>query len=234
VRRHQQRGQALIELAIIFPLILFVFLGAWTGAALIANQDSVAQATGYGARIAAELGNTCAEVSGSLSCTRAIPSCQQSAADPCAVDGEILSALMPSLHQLSNSTPKDIYIYQPASCQPVGGTLPALSTCTTADGAPVLVGVAPPAGALDDQYQYCSSGAGSWVLQNGVGTKTGTAPCYTNAGIGPYWLTYRTQPIDNEQAIGVAVKFLFTPPGLKWFTQTDSAYTAITFPPEGS
>jgi hypothetical protein len=226
VSQHRQRGQALIELAIIFPLILFLFLGAWTGAALIANNDSVAQATGYGARIAAELGNTCTEVSGSLACTKQSGSCQQTSADPCAVDDEILSAMLPSLKQLSNSNPTEIDIYEPASCQPSGGALPALSACSTTQGAP--------AGALyTDKFAYCST-ASTWVLQNGTGSRSGSAPCYTNAGIGPYLLTYRTQDIDTEQAIGVTVSFQFTAPGLKFFSQMDSSYTAITFPPEGS
>jgi|GEM_PF-5670483 len=223
MRRRHQRGQALIELAVIFPLVYFVFLGSWTAAALIANNDSVAQASGYGARIAGELGSTCSVVSGSLTCTEVSGSCQQSANDPCGVDDEIISAMQPSIGQLTNSKVNEIQIYQPASCQP-NPSLP--NSCTsTGYGAPASE-------VYTDNYMYCSSSS-SWVLQNGSG-HTGTAPCYTNAGIGPYLLNDRTQTIGDEQAIGVALNFTFTSPGLSWFTQTDSAYTVITFPPEGS
>ncbi len=211
-------------MAIIFPLLLFVFLGAWTGAALIANNDSVAQATGYGARIAAEIGSTCSDASGTLACTEVSGSCQQNANDPCAVDDEILSAMIPELDQLSNSTPEEIEIYQPASCQPSSGSLP--STCTASGYGQ------PTAAVLSDDYEYCGA-TKTWDLINGTGSTTGVAPCITG-GIGNYLLDDRTQTVDDEQAIGVGVTFKFNSPGLSWFTQTDSSYTVITFPPEGS
>jgi hypothetical protein len=223
VRRRSQRGQAIIELAVIFPLIYFVFLGSWTAAALIANNDSVAQASGYGARIAGELGSTCSEVAGTLTCTQVSGSCQQNGNDPCAVDDEIISAMQPAISQLTNSKVNEIQIYQPASCQPN----PALPSTCTASGYG-----GPSTEVYTDNYMYCSS-TSSWVLQNGSG-HVGTAPCYTTPGVGPYLLDDRTQNIDDEQAIGVGLNFTFTSPGLSWFTQTDSAYTVITFPPEGS
>jgi hypothetical protein len=223
VRRRHQRGQALLELAVIFPLVYFVFLGSWTAAALIANNDSVAQASGYGARIGAELGNTCSEVSGTLTCTQVSGSCQQNGNDPCSVDDEIISAMQPAINQLTNSKVNEIQIYQPASCQP-NPSLP--SSCTASGYGSVSTAV------YTDNYLYCNS-TSSWVLQNGSG-HLGSAPCYTTPGVAPYLLDYRTQTVDDEQAIGVALNFTFTSPGLSWFTQTDSAYTVITYPPEGS
>ncbi|MGC2296654.1 MAG: TadE family protein [Candidatus Dormiibacterota bacterium] len=223
MRRRHQRGQALIELAVIFPLVYFVFLGSWTAAALIANNDSVAQASGYGARIGAELGNTCSVVAGTLTCTQVSGSCQENGNDPCAVDDEIISAMQPAITQLTNSKVNEIQIYQPASCVPN----PALpSTCTSSG-----YGV-PSTAVYTDNYLYCNASS-SWVLQNGSG-HLGSAPCYTTPGIAPYLLDDRFQTIDAEQAIGVALNFKFTSPGLSWFTQTDSAYTVITYPPEGS
>lgn len=223
MRRRHQRGQALLELAVIFPLVYFVFLGSWTAAALIANNDSVAQASGYGARIGAELGNTCTEVSGTLTCTQVSGSCQQNGNDPCAVDEEIISAMQPAITQLTNSKVNEIQIYQPASCV-ANPSLP--STCTSAG-----YGV-PSTAVYTDNYLYCNS-TSSWVLQNGSG-HLGSAPCYTTAGVAPYLLDDRFQTVDAEQAIGVALNFKFTSPGLSWFTQTDSAYTVLTYPPEGS
>ncbi|MGA8427168.1 MAG: TadE/TadG family type IV pilus assembly protein [Candidatus Dormiibacterota bacterium] len=224
MRRRRQRGQSIVELAVVFPLFFFVLLGVWTAAALIANQDGAAQASDYGARIAAEVGNSCGEVAGSLSCTEVSGSCQQNAEDPCAVDGEIVSSMLPALDQLSNSTPEEIWIYEPASCQPnSSGVLPSCPAST--DGGPSTA-------VLSDNYEYCSK-TSTWELQNGTG-HTGTAPCWTNAGVGPYLLDDRTQTIDDEEAIGVAVSFKFTAPGLTFFSQTDSTYSDITFPPEGS
>ncbi len=223
MRRRRQRGQSIIELAVVFPVIFFVFLGTWTAAALIANNDSVAQATGYGARIGAELGNTCGEATGTLVCTQLAGSCQQNGNDPCAVDDEIVSAMLPDLNALSNSKVTEIQIYEPASCQP-NPSLPSSCSASGYGG--------PSSAILTDNYEYCSS-TSSWVLQNGTG-HIGTAPCYSTAGVGPYLLDDRTQVIDDEQAIGVSASFTFTAPGLTFFSQTDSAYTTITFPPEGS
>jgi hypothetical protein len=206
--------------------MFFVFVGAWTAAALISNNDSYAQATGYGARIGAEIGSTCTEIAGTVTCP-APTGCQQNADDPCAVDGEILGAMQPSLKQATNSTPVEIEIYQPTSCQPSSlGVLP--SSCSPS-------GYGPPAtGDLIDPYKYCAA-TGTWDLISGTGTATGSGNCITGL-VGDYTLDQRSQTIDDEQAVGVWVSFTFTPPGPEFgfFKQTDSAYTAITFPPEGS
>lgn len=230
MRQRRQRGQALVELVVIFPVLFFVFVGAWTAAALIANNDSYAQASGYGARIGAEVGSTCTEIAGVVTCN-APTGCQQTADDPCAVDGEILSAMQPALKQATNSTPVEIEIYQPASCQPnSSGVFP--SSCSAS-------GYGPPVGTpstsdLIDPYKYCAA-TGTWDLVAGTGTATGSGNCITGL-VGYYALNQRSQTIDDEQAIGVWVSFTFTPPGpeFAFFKQTDSAYTAITFPPEGS
>jgi hypothetical protein len=119
-----------------------------------------------------------------------------------------------------------IEIYQPASCMPAGGVLPALSTCSVAQG--------DPAGATEqDDYTYCST-TGSWNLDGTDGASaSGGSGCFTG-GTGEYALNLRAQTVDDEEAIGVAVWFHFTSPGLAYYSQTDSSYTAITFPPEGS
>lgn len=236
MRRRGQRGQSLIELAVVFPLIYFVFLGSWTAAALIANNDSVVQAVDYGARIGAEIGNSCPELAGGLNCTVQPGSCQVAsgnADDPCAVDDEMLSAMSPVLKELTNSSATEIQIYQPAACLPGTSRYTNYTTCTAANYGEPPTGV----GALIDVYMCCPVSCNSghtWVLQNGSG-HAGSAPCYTTPGVAPYLLSDRTQAIGEEQAIGVDVTFNFTSPGLPFFTQqNDNAYTAITFPPEGS
>ncbi len=227
MKRRHQRGQALIEMAFVLPVLIISLMGAWTAASLIAANDTAAQATGYGARIAAEIGNNCSVVDGALTCNATADSCQDGNGDnPCAVDDEIISAMQPELGQLTNASAQAIYIYEPQSCVATNGTPPA--GCSGA-------GTAGPTGAaLTDEYEYCSKTA-TWDLIDGTGRGAGTAPCITGEA-GQYLLNDRLQTPDQEQSIGVAVYFKFTAPvfGFAFFDQTDSAYTDITFPPEGS
>ena len=220
MRSRAQKGQSIIEMALVLPVLLLMFLGAWTAAALIGNQDSAAQATGVGARVAASLGND-----GYATGSSTTSGCQLSAVDPCAVDNAILAAMSPALSQLSNSTVTRIDIYEPGSCLPSsGGTLPA--TCPTTDGA------LQSGNALDDEYLKCGS---AWTLVDGVG-RAGSAGTCPSGGIGvaPYTLADRSEASPDEQAVGVQVTFKFTSPGLKFFTQTDTKYTAISLPPEAA
>ena len=47
----------MVEMAMLLPVLMLIFLGAWTAANLIDDNDAAAQATRAGARLAAELGN---------------------------------------------------------------------------------------------------------------------------------------------------------------------------------
>jgi hypothetical protein len=235
VRREGQKGQAIIELALLFPILLLVFMGAWTGAALIANNDTAAQVSGYGARIAAEIGNGCSLVSGTLTCPTA-SGCQQTTTDPCAVDQAIIAAMTPALtSQLSNSQVTEIDIYQPADCT-------ANSNNWTSNACPVSAGQWVLADTLVDKYKYCSTGTAptftpQWVLINRASGTTSSCASLGGSqvgGVAHYTLDQRSQTVANEQAIGVSLTFQFTSPGLKFFSQTDTVYTAITFPPQGS
>lgn len=221
MRRKRERGQSIIELAIILPLMLLIFMGVWSGAEVIGNNDSAAQVTGYAARLAASLGDD-GYVSGASSPT----GCQQSAVDPCQVDDAILAAIIPAMeNELPSGTVTRVDIYEPTSCQPdAAGVLP--SSCPTSDGALA-------SGDLDDEYLACSgswTAISSWKLVNASGGQSGSCP--GSAGVAQYNLSDRTQNHPDEQAIGVQVTFTFSSPGLKIFTQTDTQYTAITLPPE--
>ena len=44
-------------MALLLPVLMLLFLGSWTAANLIDDNNAAAQATRAGARLAAELGN---------------------------------------------------------------------------------------------------------------------------------------------------------------------------------
>ncbi|MGA9776282.1 MAG: TadE family protein [Candidatus Dormiibacterota bacterium] len=237
MRRTSQRGQSLVEFALLVPVLVFVFLGTWTGAALIANSDSVAQATSYGAQIAASVGNVGCT---GASCTTAY-SCQQAPNDPCAADQEILAAMQPTLqHQLSNTEVIEIDIYRPKGCaslNPSPSMTPPPCPANPNGALQLTLGdtnssdVGCSTGACVDEYRYCAA-SGSWDLVDGLPatSRSGSGSCVTG-GIAPYTLDLRVQTHPSEAAVGISITFKFTSPGLPFFTQTDSRYTAISFPP---
>jgi len=55
--RDTRRGQAMVEMALLLPVLMLLFLGSWTAANLIGDNNAAAQATRAGARLAAEIGN---------------------------------------------------------------------------------------------------------------------------------------------------------------------------------
>jgi hypothetical protein len=216
---------------VVVSVMLLVFNGVWTAALAFANNDTAAQATGYGARVAAEIGSTCRQIGGTTTCSSTCPS--GNVDDPCLADQEVLQAMEPALKQLTDSVPQQIDIYQPTSCQPnAEGVLPASCPAGTYNGSNTYG--PPTTGDLIDPYKWCSA-TNSWDLVAGSGTATGSGNCITGL-VGNYLLDLRTQNIDDEQAIGVWMSFQFTAPtpGMSFFSQTFTAYTAITLPPEGS
>jgi len=56
-RRDGRHGQAMVEMALLLPVLMLLFLGSWTAANLIDDNNAAAQATRAGARLGAELGN---------------------------------------------------------------------------------------------------------------------------------------------------------------------------------
>ena len=86
----------MVEMAMLLPVLMLIFLGAWTAANLIDDNDAAAQATRAGARLAAELGN-----GSSLGLTQA------------QVDRDIIDQVLPIVSpQLTNAQVTEIDIYQ--------------------------------------------------------------------------------------------------------------------------
>jgi Flp pilus assembly protein TadG len=200
--RDTRRGQAMVEMAMLLPVLMILFLGAWTASNLIDDNDAAAQATRAGARLAAELGNG---ASGGLTQTQ--------------VDTDIIDTTLPIvIQQQTNSTLLEIDIYQPNGCT---GTTPfASGTCPPNNGAyctsslvnaytPVCAGVTEPI----DSYTVTSGAA--------------VFPCTTCT----YTLALRDQTHPNESELGVRLVFKYTSPTIKFFTQTDTQYTVMRLAP---
>jgi Flp pilus assembly protein TadG len=116
-RRDARKGQALVEMALLLPVLMLLFLGSWTASNLIDDNNASLQATRAGARLAAELGN-----GGSSGLTQA------------QIDRDILDQVYPIVSpQLTNAKVTEIDIYQPSGCI---GTTPFVSgTCPPNNGA---------------------------------------------------------------------------------------------------
>jgi Flp pilus assembly protein TadG len=129
--RDTRRGQAMVEMAMLLPVLLLLFLGAWTAANLIDDNNSSAQATRAGARLAAELGNAGWP-------TNTASGCQATNADPCQIDKDIIDQVLPIVSpQLTNAKVIEIDIYQPNGC--IGITPYSSGTCPPNNGAYCLV-----------------------------------------------------------------------------------------------
>ena len=113
----------MVELAILLPILVTLFLGSWTAADLIADNNAAAQASRAGARFAAELGN------GGWKAGAGRSGCQKSGTDPCKLDTQIVNQVLPIVSpKLTNALVTEIDIYQPKgsgnSCTFSSGTCP--------------------------------------------------------------------------------------------------------------
>jgi Flp pilus assembly protein TadG len=142
--RDGRRGQAMVEMALLLPVLMLLFLGSWTAANLIDDNNAAAQATRAGARLGAELGNGSA-----LGLTQN------------QIDTDILDQVYPIVSpQLTNAKVTEIDIYQPSGC--IGTTPFATGTCPPNNGAYT-------AGELVDTYTVTGG-----VVSSSCGTCTFT------------------------------------------------------------
>jgi hypothetical protein len=191
----------MVELAIILPFMMILFLGSWTAADLIGDNDTALQATRAGARYAAELGDSLPVGQGIASVCSGVG---VSDPDTCTVDQDIISQMLPVVRgNMPNAVVQYIDIYQP------GGS-----------GTDCTFGVAgcPPSGA------YQSSGPADiyGISGNAVSSLPATYGC-------PLSLRDQTHPFEAE--LGVRIVFTYTSPTLSLFTQTDSQYTVVRLAP---
>lgn len=200
MHRRRTRGQAMVELAILVPLLVFLFLGSWTATALVGDNDTALQATQVGARFGAELGGTLPSgVAIGSTCSG-----QAAAYKPtCQVDVEIIDEMLPVFSaNMPNAVVNYIDIYQPNGsgdgCTFAAGTCPP-----PADGAFVT-------GAYDYVDTYPISGT------------TIGAPTSLTYVLDP--LRDTTPPDQSE--LGVAIQFTYTSPTWSLFTiANDTQYS---------
>ncbi len=202
-RRSRRSGQAMVEFAIVVPVMVVLFLGGWTAADLIGDNDTALQATRAGARYAAELGND--------GYPTVVAACQSGLnTNPCAADQAIIQQMVPIFTgTMPNAVVQEIAIYEPTSC--TNGGLFATGTPYTSGGCPPNNG-AYTAGEPIDVYQLVG---GAWTLQGTAG----------------YTLDLRVQIHPNEAELGVLVQFKYTSPTLSMFTQTETRYTVVRLAP---
>jgi Flp pilus assembly protein TadG len=215
--RDTRSGQALVEMALLLPVLLLLFLGSWTAANLIDDNNAAAQATRAGARLAAELGN-----GGYPNETEA--TCQLPAnggvglTDPCDIDKDIIDQVLPIVSpQLTNAKVIEIDIYQPSGCT---GTTPyASGTCPPNNGAYCT-------STLQNSYTPVCAGVTELIDKYAV-----TGLSYSLSGTAAYTLALRDQTHPNESELGVRLVFTYTSPTLRFFTQTDTQYTVMRLAP---
>ncbi len=83
-RRRSERGQALVETAVVIAVILSLIMGVYAVSQFASDQNTAGTATRAGARLAGELGN------GGYTAGSTASGCQANAKDPCALDRQIV------------------------------------------------------------------------------------------------------------------------------------------------
>lgn len=201
--RRRSAGQAMVEMALIFPLMILLFAGGFSMTEQITDTQLVNVAVGQATRYAAQLGNynySPASISGCQT-SSALP---LKAKDPCAADAAILGTLRPLLAQMTDVTINEIDIYQPNACVAPG----------------IFTAICPP----DQAY---TAGANRAERYNKSGVPVGTG---YDAGKGGYTLDLRNQAHPNETSIGISVNYTYSPPS-HLFGLTLSQFAAYRLEP---
>jgi Flp pilus assembly protein TadG len=168
----------MVEMAMLLPVLMLLFLGAWTASNLIDDNDAAAQATRAGARLAAELGNASA-----LGLTQA------------QVDADIIGQVLPiATTQMTNSKVQEIDIYEPNGCT---GTTPFSSgTCPPNNGAYCST-------TTNSYTPFCSptENIDSYTVTNGVAASACGTCTYTLA------LRLQAHPNEAELGVRLVFKY---------------------------
>jgi Flp pilus assembly protein TadG len=199
-----QRGQSAVELCFVLPICLLMFMGVYTAGSFISDMNVAGQATRAGSRLGAEVGNY------GYGTTQALTaSCMgASTTNPCAVDQDIVTAVLTIAKGMQNVTSIDeLDIYDP--CASSGSCTAATSLCS--DSADISGNYQ--AGDPIDVYKLQS---GTWTLQGTAG----------------FALNKRTQAHPNELAVGVRILYRFQASApISFFNFQASQYSTMCFAP---
>jgi Flp pilus assembly protein TadG len=101
--RRRQRGQALVELAISVPLLLWLLLGSFDASVMVSDKVIAGYASRQGARLAAELGGS--ETNPVLTTSQ--------------VDGDIIQNVLAVASAMNYSSLQELEIYAPKAANGV-------------------------------------------------------------------------------------------------------------------
>ncbi|MGA2282388.1 MAG: TadE family protein [Candidatus Dormibacteria bacterium] len=220
LRHRRCRGQALVELTLILPIMILLFVGTSTAATFLGDAQVAGQAIRAGARLAAEDGN------GGYLSTNPLASCQTAANggtgspnDPCTVDNEVVQSVLTTAGGLTNlSALNEIDIYEP--CAWSGQSCTATTDLCTYSNSANLNGSLQ-TGDPVDVYKYKSS-TGTWTRQEPGGDTL-------------YTLALRDQTEPSESPIGVRLVFTFQASApMNFFNFQTSQYMTACLAPSTS
>src|SRR5207248_11377269 len=92
-----KRGQALAEIAVFIPVLVFLMMGGFDASVMISDKITAGYAVRQGARLAAEIGGS-----------------QTTSATTSAVDNQIVRNVLAVAKGLTAATPTEIDIYAPS------------------------------------------------------------------------------------------------------------------------
>jgi Flp pilus assembly protein TadG len=187
--RRRERGQALIETAIVVMVVMTLFVGVYACAVGLSDAQQGGSASRSAARFAAQTGSS------GYKSTNAPTGCQTTAADPCAVDDQILRTALASLGGLSYTRNLKITVYQPCSDSSSPAVCASSSDQCAQDSS--YYGAGAPFDSVHDRGEVFTQSGGVW---------TSTAPYQA------YDLSMRVQRHPQEAVVGVQVEADYSSP----------------------
>jgi Flp pilus assembly protein TadG len=153
-RRSGERGQAMIETAVVIAVLLSMLMGVYSVSQFASDQNTAGTATRSGARVAAELGNA------GYSAGAGYSGCQGNAKDPCAIDRQVVQVVCQIVSAMPFvSSVDEIDIYRPTS---------------SSDGS---------TGTLYDKYLSCTPATSPTLVQYTLDLRTQTHPNEAYVGV---------------------------------------------------
>ena len=108
-RHHGARGQALLETAVLLPILLLLFVGVYSASELASAENAATAASRNAARLGAEIGNDNFQPG-------------VTSPDPTGVDQRVVAAVSAALAgaSLPGVTLSEVDVYSPLTTQPAG------------------------------------------------------------------------------------------------------------------